>query len=96
MVTVYGQGEKLMRKVTMYCTEFCRYCRMAEALLRNKGVAEIEKIYVADAQQERTEMIERTGRRTVPQVFIGETHVGGYDDLAELDGRGELDSLLSG
>ncbi len=85
-----------MQKVSMYCTEFCHFCRMAEALLRNRGVEDIEKIYVAADQESRTEMIEKTGRRTVPQIFIGETHVGGFDDLAELDKQGELEKLLAG
>jgi glutaredoxin 3 len=80
----------------MYCTSFCRFCTMAERLLENKGVGDIEKIFVDPQQELRTEMIERTGRRTVPQIFIGETHVGGYDDLAELERRGELDRLLAG
>ncbi len=85
-----------MARVLMYCTEFCRFCRMAEQLLRNKGVEEIEKIYVDPVQELRKEMIARTGRRTVPQIFIGDRHVGGYDDLVELDRRGELDQLLGG
>lgn len=85
-----------MPKVVMYCTSFCRFCQMAELLLKKKGVNDIEKIFVDPQQELRTEMIERTGRRTVPQIFIGETHVGGYDDLAELEKKGQLDILLSG
>lgn len=79
----------------MYCTATCRYCRLAELLLQKKGVREINKIHVSDLRRDRTEMIERTGRQTVPQVFIGDTHVGGYDDLAALEQRGELDRLLA-
>lgn len=85
-----------MQKVVMYCTASCRFCLMAEKLLQQRGVPEIEKIYVGAEQESRTEMIEKTGRRTVPQVIIGDTHVGGYDDLSELDSRGELQKLLAG
>lgn len=85
-----------MNPVTMYCTESCRFCRMAELLLNKKGVNEINKIVVSGLRHERTEMIEKTGRQTVPQVYIGETHVGGYDDLVDLDNKGELDKLLAG
>jgi len=67
----------------------------AEQLLRAKGVAEIEKFRVDIDPQLRDEMIARTGRRTVPQIFIGEIHVGGFDDISALDRRGELDSLLA-
>jgi glutaredoxin 3 len=85
-----------MNHVTMYCTISCRYCTLAELLLNKKGVDEIEKIYVSDLRDQRTEMIEKTGRQTVPQVFIGDVHVGGFDDLAALEKKGELDKLLSG
>jgi glutaredoxin 3 len=81
-------------RVTMYSTAVCPYCQRAEALLRARGVAEIEKIRVDLDPQRRDEMIRRTGRRTVPQIYIGETHVGGYDDLAALDREGGLMSLL--
>jgi glutaredoxin 3 len=67
---------------------------MAERLLRSKGVAEIDKIRVDLEPERRVEMMEKTGRRTVPQIYIGETHVGGYDDLAALDRAGRLDELL--
>jgi glutaredoxin 3 len=79
----------------MYATGGCPYCLRAEQLLRAKGVAEIEKFRVDLDPPLRDEMIARTGRRTVPQIFIGETHVGGFDDIAELDRQGELDSLLA-
>ena len=79
----------------MYATGSCPYCMRAEQLLRAKGVAEIEKFRVDLDPPLRDEMIARTGRRTVPQIFIGEIHVGGFDDMAELDRRGELDSLLA-
>ena len=83
-----------MSKVTMYSTGVCPYCQMAERLLRSKGVATIDKIRVDLEPERRVEMMEKTGRRTVPQIFIGETHVGGYDDLAALDRAGKLDPLL--
>lgn len=83
-----------MSKVTMYSTGVCPYCQMAERLLRSKGVAEIDKIRVDLEPGRRVEMMEKTGRRTVPQIYIGETHVGGYDDLAALDRAGGLDELL--
>ena len=85
-----------MARVRMYATGGCPYCMRAEQLLRAKGVAEIEKFRVDLDPPLKDEMIARTGRRTVPQIFIGETHVGGFDDIAELDRRGELDSLLAG
>ncbi len=83
-------------RVVMYSTEYCPYCERAEALLRARGVSEIEKIQVDLHPQRRAEMVERTGRRTVPQVFIGETHVGGFDDLSALDRAGGLMPLLNG
>ena len=82
--------------VLMYTTGTCPYCTMAERLLKSKGVAEIEKIRVDLDPQVRTAMMERTGRRTVPQIYIGETHVGGFDDLSALDRGGKLDALLNG
>lgn len=84
-----------MAKVVMYCTAVCPYCVRAEMLLKRKGVNEIEKIRV-DLQPELREiMTEKTGRRTVPQIYINERHVGGYDDLVELDSEGELNELLA-
>jgi glutaredoxin 3 len=83
-----------MSKVTMYSTGVCPYCQMAERLLRSKGVATIDKVRVDLEPERRVEMMEKTGRRTVPQIYIGETHVGGYDDLAALDRAGKLDELL--
>jgi glutaredoxin 3 len=80
----------------MYCTAVCPYCVRAEALLKRKGVAEIEKIRVDLEPARSDEMIARTGRRTVPQIYIGETHVGGCDDLHELDRQGKLELLLAG
>ena len=80
-------------KALMYTTAVCPYCQMAERLLRSKG-ADIEKVRVDLEPQRRTEMMEKTGRRTVPQIYIGETHVGGYDELAALDRAGKLDPLL--
>jgi glutaredoxin 3 len=84
-----------MAKVLMYSTGVCPFCVMAERLLRSKGVAEIEKIRVDLEPARRAEMVERTGRRTVPQIYVGDRHVGGYDDLAALDRAGGLDPLLA-
>ena len=84
-----------MARVTMYATGVCPYCLMAERLLRSKGVSEIEKIRVDLDPQRRDEMVQRTGRRTVPQIYVGDRHVGGYDDLAALDRAGGLDPLLA-
>ena len=78
----------------MYCTGFCPYCQMAERLLRTKGVSTIEKIRVDLEPARRMEMIQRTGRRTVPQIYIGETHVGGFDELSALDRGGRLEPML--
>lgn len=78
----------------MYCTAVCPYCRMAEQLLRAKGVIEVDKIRVDLEPERRVEMMEKTGRRSVPQIYIEETHVGGYDDLAALDRAGRLNDLL--
>jgi len=81
--------------IRMYCTEWCPYCRRAESLLRSRGVTDIEKIRVDLDPQRRIEMIQKTGLRTVPQIYIGETHVGGFDDLAALDRAGKLGTLLA-
>ncbi|MCX7211306.1 MAG: glutaredoxin 3 [Burkholderiales bacterium] len=81
-------------KVTMYSTAVCPYCVRAEALLKQRGVTAIDKIRIDQDPDERDRMIERTGRRTVPQIYIGERHVGGFDDLAALDRAGELVPLL--
>ncbi len=83
-----------MARVSMYCTAVCPYCVAAERLLKSKGIAEIEKIRVDLQPARRAEMMERTGRRTVPQIYIDERHVGGFDDLAALDAEGALDPLL--
>lgn len=84
-----------MAKVVMYSTAVCPYCVRAEQLLVRKGVTEIEKIRVDLDPSRRDEMMARTGRRTVPQIYIGETHVGGCDDLYALDHEGKLDPLLA-
>lgn len=84
-----------MAKVVMYTSAVCPYCINAERLLKNKGVTEIEKIRVDLQPELRSEMMEKTGRRTVPQIFIGEQHVGGFDDLHALDVQGGLDPLLA-
>ena len=85
-----------MAKVLMYGTAICAYCVMAERLLRARGVTEIEKIRVDLEPAKRLEMMEKTHRRTVPQVFIGSTYVGGFDDLSALDRAGKLAELLAG
>lgn len=85
-----------MQKVLMYSTGVCPYCVRAEQLLTRKGVAAIEKIRVDLEPERRVEMMERTGRRTVPQIYIGETHVGGFDDLYALELDGKLEPLLQG
>ncbi|WP_350282250.1 glutaredoxin 3 [Nitrosomonas sp.] len=85
-----------MPKIVMYVSGYCPYCTMAEKLLRARGVEEIEKIRVDLQPGLRAEMMQRTGRRTVPQIYIGQMHVGGYDDLAILDRQGELSGLLAG
>ncbi len=84
-----------MPNVKMYCTAVCPYCQMAERLLNKKGVTEIEKIRIDLDPAQRDKMIQITGRRTVPQIFIGDQHVGGFDDMSALDAGGELDPLLA-
>lgn len=84
-----------MPKVVMYATGVCPFCVRAEMLLKSRGVTGIEKIRVDLDPQQREAMMQKTGRRTVPQIFIGETHVGGYDDLVALDRSGKLDPLLA-
>jgi glutaredoxin 3 len=84
-----------MAKITMYSTGVCPFCQMAERLLRSKGVSAIDKIRVDLEPERRAEMMERTGRRTVPQIYIGDRHVGGFDDLSALDRAGQLDELLA-
>lgn len=78
----------------MYSSQVCPYCRMAEKLLATKGITEIEKVLIDLDPSKREEMMQRTGRRTVPQIYIGDTHVGGFDDLSALDKAGGLDKLL--
>ena len=79
----------------MYSTAVCPFCLRAERLLNSKGVTEIEKIRVDLDPRQREEMINKTGRRTVPQIYIGEMHVGGFEELAALEHAGKLDSLLA-
>lgn len=81
--------------ITMYVTGWCPYCQRAKALLTTKSLV-FNEINVDDDAKFRQEMTARSGRRTVPQIFIGETHVGGCDDLFALDGSGELDRLIQG
>ena len=84
----------MVARVLMYSTAVCPYCNMAERLLKAKGIDEIEKIRIDLDPQQRALMMEKTGRRTVPQIYIGDTHVGGFDDLSALDREGKLDPLL--
>ncbi|MBU6142393.1 MAG: glutaredoxin 3 [Betaproteobacteria bacterium] len=84
-----------MAKVVMYSTAVCPYCQRAEMLLKQRGVSEIEKIRIDLDSAQRDQMIAKTGRRTVPQIFIGDRHVGGFDDLAALDREGGLMPLLA-
>lgn len=84
-----------MANITMYTTAYCPYCNNAERLLENKGVTEINKIRVDEKPELKLEMMEKTGRRTVPQIYIDERHIGGFDDLRALDLAGELDPLLA-
>jgi len=83
-----------MPDVLMYSTSVCPYCVMAEKLLQKKGVQNLQKVLIDLDPSKREEMMTRTGRRTVPQIYIGERHIGGYDDLAALDRAGGLDPLL--
>ena len=83
-----------MQAVKMYTTAVCPYCVRAKQILKSKGVEQIEEIRVDANPDERMKMMEITGRRTVPQIFIGATHVGGHDDLVALDGQGRLMPLL--
>ena len=83
-----------MQVVKMYTTQVCPYCIRAKQILKSKGVEVIEEIRVDTDPQARVTMMEITGRRTVPQIFIGTTHVGGHDDLVALDGQGGLMPLL--
>lgn len=85
-----------MARVLMYSTGVCPYCMMAERLLKAKGVENIEKIRIDLDPAQKEDMMQKTGRRTVPQIYIGDTHVGGFDDLSALDRAGKLDPLLQG
>ncbi len=89
-----NQASVSMPEITMYTTGVCPYCQRAKLLLKNKGITEINEIRVDLEPEQREVMMQKTGRRTVPQIYIGETHVGGFDDLAALDREGKLDPLL--
>ena len=93
--TPAGKELNMTTTITMYSTAQCPYCVRAERLLRAKGVTDIDKIRVDLDSKRRVEMIERTGMRTVPQIFIGETYVGGCDELYELEYEGRLTELLA-
>jgi glutaredoxin 3 len=83
-----------VKKILMYTTKWCPFCVMAKRLLAAKGAA-VEEVAVDTDPGRRLEMVQRTGRRTVPQIFIGDRHVGGFEDVAALDHKGELDPLLA-
>ena len=85
-----------MTEVMMYATAVCPYCVAAERFLKSKGVTAIDKVRVDLEPARRREMMDKTGRRTVPQIYVAGTHVGGYDDLVALDARGGLEPLLNG
>jgi glutaredoxin 3 len=95
-MTTDSESKAVDAPVTMYTTATCPYCIQAERFLRSKGVAEIAKVRVDLEPARRIEMMAKTGRRTVPQIYIGHTHVGGYEDMIALDRAGELDPLLGG
>lgn len=84
-----------MVNITMYTAAYCPFCNNAERLLLNKGVQEINKIRIDEKPELRAEMMEKTGRRTIPQIYIGDQHIGGFDELRALDLAGELDPLLA-
>jgi len=86
----------MIAHVVMYSTAVCPYCTRAEQLLKSRGVENIEKVRIDLDPQQRNEMMQKTGRRTVPQIYIGDTHVGGFDDLSALDQGGKLLPLLQG
>jgi glutaredoxin 3 len=86
----------MMKRVRMYTTEVCPFCIRAKALLKQRGVAQIDEVRVDLDPAQRVHMMRITGRRTVPQIFIGDTHVGGCDDLMALDQRGGLMPMLAG
>ena len=84
----------MMANITMYTTAYCPFCANAERLLLSKGVTEINKIHIDVEPELRMEMMEKTGRRTVPQIYIDDQHIGGFDDLRAMDLAGDLDPLL--
>jgi glutaredoxin 3 len=84
-----------MAQIRMYCTRSCPYCQRAERLLKKRGVKQIEKIDLGGDRKRWQAMEQETGRNTVPQIYIGDLHVGGFDELAELDRNGKLKTLLS-
>ena len=83
-----------MARVLMYCTAACPYCQSAESLLARKGVSDVERVRVDLEPARRSEMLKKSGRRSVPQIWIGGRHIGGSDELHELESSGELDQLL--
>lgn len=90
----YQDGLLTMKKIIMYTSNYCPFCSNAEQLFKNKGFSIDEKIYIDRDPDELSKMIETTGKRTVPQIFIGDQYIGGFDDLREIDLSGELDKIL--
>ena len=84
-----------MSEITIYGSHHCSYCQRAEQLLINKGATKLNKIFVDEAPEQLAQMITKTGRRTVPQIYIDNKHIGGFDDLAALDRAGELSCILN-
>lgn len=84
-----------MPHIKIYTTGVCPYCNMAKNLLKQKGISEWEEIRIDLNPEQRIDMMNKTGRRTVPQIFIGQTHIGGFDDLNALNKKGDLDNLLA-
>jgi glutaredoxin 3 len=95
-MTADSETKTIDATVMMYTTATCPYCIQAERFLRAKGVEQIAKVRVDLEPARRIEMMVKTGRRTVPQIYVGHTHVGGYEDLVALDRAGKLESLLGG
>lgn len=92
----FSRTRRPMQAVTIYTTPYCPYCVRAKMLLDERGVTELNEIRIDQDRELRKQMIERTGRRTVPQIYIGDHHVGGCDDLVALDREGKLEALLQG
>lgn len=95
MPSLYHIGDLFMKTVTIYTKETCPYCTMAKNLLKQKGINQFNEIKIDADEAQKAKMIEITKRMTVPQIFIGDVHVGGFDDLSALNNDGKLDKLLA-